>query len=116
MGRAATGHHPAPATPERRYSVPDRQSPAPSIVVVGAESSQDMLLRGPGSLSTPERLGLGGEGGPPQPPKAGTLTRLRQGPKDTIPIIGKPPRKQRSSRFVPSEKVDIERLPPFSGT
>ncbi|KAH8114936.1 hypothetical protein DFH11DRAFT_1761815 [Phellopilus nigrolimitatus] len=31
-----------------------------------------------------------------------------------IPIIGKPPRKQRSSRFVPSEKAEIKRPPPFS--
>lgn len=49
------------------------------------------------------------------PPRQTPLNRLRQTPKDTIPIIGKPPRKQRSSRFVPSEKVEIERLPPFVG-
>ena len=49
------------------------------------------------------------------PPRATTLNRLRAGPKDTIPIVGKPPRKQRSSRFVVTEKVDIERLPPFMG-
>jgi serine/threonine-protein phosphatase 2A regulatory subunit B' len=43
------------------------------------------------------------------------MGRLRSGPKDTIPIVGKPPRKQRSSRFVVTEKVEIERLPPFLG-
>lgn len=43
------------------------------------------------------------------------MNRLR-GPKDTIPIVGKPPRKQRSSRFVVTEKVEIERLPPFMET
>lgn len=51
------------------------------------------------------------------PPRANTLNRLRspQGtPKDTIPVV-KPPRKQRSSRFVTSEKVEIEKLPSFSG-
>ena len=30
-------------------------------------------------------------------------------------MVGKPPRKQRSSRFIVTEKVDIERLPPFLG-
>lgn len=54
-------------------------------------------------------------GGSATPPRASTLNRLRSGPKDTIPIVGKPPRKQRSSRFVVTEKVEIERLPPFMG-
>jgi serine/threonine-protein phosphatase 2A regulatory subunit B' len=58
--------------------------------------------------------GLGGSNA--TPPRAGTLGRLgRSGPKDTIPIVGKPPRKQRSSRFIVTEKVEIERLPPFLG-
>lgn len=30
-------------------------------------------------------------------------------------MVGKPPRKQRSSRFVITEKVEIEKLPPFMG-
>jgi serine/threonine-protein phosphatase 2A regulatory subunit B' len=56
------------------------------------------------------------------PPKVGTLNRLRQGPststpKDTIPITSKtPPRKQRSSRFHVTEKVELEKLPHFNGT
>jgi serine/threonine-protein phosphatase 2A regulatory subunit B' len=59
--------------------------------------------------------GLSGGGGA-TPPRVGTFTsRLRTGPKDTIPMVGKPPRKQRSSRFVVTEKVEIERLPPFLG-
>lgn len=54
------------------------------------------------------------------PPKAASLTRLRQspsnsGPKDTIPITSKtPPRKQRSSRFHVTEKVELEKLPHFN--
>jgi len=74
-------------------------------------------------------LGVGGVGGltvgmagiglegrqPGQPPKAGQLTKLRQGPRDTIPIVGKSPRKQRSSRFHVTEKVHLEKLPAFSG-
>ncbi|KAJ1309869.1 hypothetical protein OPQ81_006633 [Rhizoctonia solani] len=48
------------------------------------------------------------------PPRAGTMNRLRQQtPKDTIPVIGKPPRKQRSSRFHVTERVEIEKLPAF---
>ena len=41
------------------------------------------------------------------------ISRLRPGPKDTLPL--KPPRKQRSSRFVVTEKVEIEHLAPFMG-
>ncbi|CAD6890030.1 unnamed protein product [Tilletia controversa] len=54
--------------------------------------------------------GLGGA------PKAGTnVNRMRQGPKDTIPISSKtPPRKQRSSRFHITEKVELEKLPNFN--
>lgn len=50
------------------------------------------------------------------PPKAGPISKLRgnvpgQGtPKDTIPIA-KTPRKQRSSRFHVTEKIDIKPLP-----
>ena len=62
------------------------------------------------------------------PPKAGPISKLRGGPqsgglgaptsiattpKDTIPIA-KTPRKQRSSRFHVTERVEIVRLPPFS--
>jgi serine/threonine-protein phosphatase 2A regulatory subunit B' len=47
------------------------------------------------------------------PPRA--LSRLRGGPKDTIPIVGKTPRKQRSSRFYVTEKVEIQKLPNFMG-
>lgn len=55
-------------------------------------------------------------GGTATPPKAGPLNRLRNaGPKDTIPIVGKSPRKQRSSRFHVTEKVDLEKLPNFNG-
>jgi len=40
---------------------------------------------------------------------------MRQGPKDTIPITSKtPPRKQRSSRFHITEKVELEKLPNFN--
>lgn len=59
---------------------------------------------------------------PPQtPPKAGPIGKLQgkanivpvpPGVKDTIPMA-KTPRKQRSSRFHVTEKVELERLPSF---
>jgi len=76
-------------------------APAPPIVVVSPD---------PSTPETIERTSLTGE---PVPPRNSTLSRLRSGPKDTIPV--KPPRKQRSSRFVITEKVEIEKLPPFMG-
>jgi hypothetical protein len=95
---------------DRRLAVP-LATPAPPIVVVSPDNS-DQSSAGYGS---PERLSIGLEpGGSATPPRTSPLNRLR-GPKDTIPIVGKPPRKQRSSRFVVTEKVEIERLPPFLG-
>ncbi|KAH9926217.1 phosphatase 2A regulatory B subunit-domain-containing protein [Fomitopsis serialis] len=93
---------------DRRYGGPDRASPAPPIVVVSPDASNDAQERQPFVLES--------SGGPTTPPRA-NLNRLRPtGPKDTIPMVGKPPRKQRSSRFVVTEKVEIERLPPFLET
>ncbi|PWN38107.1 protein phosphatase 2A regulatory B subunit [Meira miltonrushii] len=125
---------------ERRGSsnLADKTSPAPPIVVVSSEMPADPIPHTPhhphtGSPGSPPPPGanvpaLSGlssgssltasELGPGQPPKAGTLNRLRQGmpqgPKDTIPITSKtPPRKQRSSRFHVTEKIELEKLPNF---
>ncbi|KAK4698820.1 serine/threonine-protein phosphatase 2A regulatory subunit B', partial [Phenoliferia sp. Uapishka_3] len=63
-----------------------------------------------GAVSPPPQTGLA------TPPKAGPINKLRQGattgPKDTIPMA-KTPRKQRSSRFHVTERVELERLPGF---
>lgn len=92
--------------PDRRSSV-DNVSPAPPIVVVSSDGPETSnRING----NNTERFNDG-----VAPPRATTLNRLRAGPKDTIPMVGKPPRKQRSSRFVVTEKVEIERLPPFMG-
>ena len=102
------------ATPQDRRLAVDRAAPAPPIVVVSPDNS-DQTSRKSGGYGSPERLSIGLEpGGSTTPPRTSPLNRLR-GPKDTIPIVGKPPRKQRSSRFVVTEKVEIERLPPFLG-
>ncbi|KAI0748237.1 protein phosphatase 2A regulatory B subunit [Daedaleopsis nitida] len=102
---AATRISVASAAADRRYAAPGGAGVAPPIVVVSPDASGE------------DRLG-GEPGAPLTPPRAVSLaTRgLRPAPKDTIPISGKPPRKQRSSRFVVNEKVEIERLPAFSDT
>ncbi|CCM02361.1 uncharacterized protein FIBRA_04456 [Fibroporia radiculosa] len=95
----------SPPNNDRRYTTPDRASPAPPIVVVSPDVPADQSER--------HSLIMDSAGGPLTPPRT-NLNRLRPtGPKDTIPIVGKPPRKQRSSRFIVTEKVEIERLPPF---
>ncbi|KAJ3044123.1 Serine/threonine-protein phosphatase 2A 56 kDa regulatory subunit gamma isoform [Rhizophlyctis rosea] len=45
-------------------------------------------------------------------PKSGPLNRIKNSPKDTIPI-SKTPRRQRSSRFHVTERVDLEKLANF---
>ncbi|ORZ23468.1 protein phosphatase 2A regulatory B subunit [Absidia repens] len=45
-------------------------------------------------------------------PKTGALNRLKNAPKDQIPI-SKAPRRQKSSRFYVTEKVQLERSPAF---
>lgn len=112
----------APITP-RRSPVSDKTSPAPPLVVisgapqsspVNSEMPPDPIPHSPHTrFGSPDRLGPDGT---PTPPKAGPLNRLRGTPKDTIPIVGKTPRKQRSSRFYVTERVDIEKLPNFMGT
>lgn len=47
-------------------------------------------------------------------PKTGPLSRLKNAPKDQIPI-SKAPRRQKSSRFYVKEKVQLEKTPGFHG-
>ncbi|KAJ3742184.1 protein phosphatase PP2A0 B subunit gamma isoform [Lentinula detonsa] len=98
-----------PSTPDRRHS--GDASLSPPIVVVSPDNSTESAHRNQ-LLAERHASNLDGQGNA-TPPRNTTLNRLRAGPKDTIPIVGKPPRKQRSSRFVVTEKVEIERLPPF---
>jgi serine/threonine-protein phosphatase 2A regulatory subunit B' len=108
-----------PTTP-RRSPVSEKTSPAPPLVVISgapnpinSEMPVDPIPHAPhGRHGSPDRV-LGPDG-QPTPPRAGPLNRLR-GPKDTISIVGKTPRKQRSSRFYVTEKVEIEKLPGFAG-
>jgi serine/threonine-protein phosphatase 2A regulatory subunit B' len=47
-------------------------------------------------------------------PKSGALNRLKNAPKDQIPI-SKGPRRQKSSRFYVNEKQEIKETPAFNG-
>ncbi|KAF8654173.1 hypothetical protein AX16_003702 [Volvariella volvacea WC 439] len=106
---------PVPPPTQDRRSRSDVGSAAPPIVVVSPDASSE--AHHPNySTSTPERHPGGQDHGSSTPPRTSPINRLRVAPKDTIPIVGKPPRKQRSSRFVVTEKVEIERLPPFLET
>lgn len=117
------GAHGQPTTPRRSPGHDGKTSPAPPLVVISgapqgmhpSEMPSDPIPHSPHGrgFGSPERM-LGPDG-QPTPPKAGPLNRLRGTPKDTIPIVGKTPRKQRSSRFYVTEKVDIEKLPNFAG-
>ncbi|KAL4068053.1 phosphatase 2A regulatory B subunit-domain-containing protein [Scleroderma citrinum] len=102
---------PGASTPDRRYS-PNNSSPVPPIVVVSSDPAPEPATRSVQYASS-ERPSIGLDGNA-TPPRANTFNRHRPGPRDTIPIVGKPPRKQRSSRFVVTEKVEIEKLAAFS--
>ncbi|KAJ7853687.1 protein phosphatase 2A regulatory B subunit [Mycena olivaceomarginata] len=107
---AASSQPPAPVTPNPRHAL--QADATPPLVAVSADAASDALYRS-NQPGTPER--------PPDllgPPRANlnNMSRLRANAKDTILIVGKPPRKQRSSRFVITEKIDIERLPPLMET
>ncbi|KAL1410375.1 serine/threonine-protein phosphatase 2A 56 kDa regulatory subunit delta isoform [Vanrija albida] len=109
----------------RRSPVSDKTSPAPPLVIIsGAPQPQvnnnpempaDPIPHSPHSrgFGSPDRP-LGPDGQPTPPKASNPLNRLRGAPKDTIPIVGKTPRKQRSSRFYVTERVDIEKLPNFN--
>jgi serine/threonine-protein phosphatase 2A regulatory subunit B' len=47
-------------------------------------------------------------------PRSGALNRLKNAPKDQIPI-SKGPRRQKSSRFYVNEKQEIKETPAFNG-
>lgn len=48
-------------------------------------------------------------------PKSGPINRIKNAQKDSIPI-NKTPKRQRSSRFHVSEKVELEKLANLKGT
>ncbi|KAF9122957.1 Serine/threonine-protein phosphatase 2A 56 kDa regulatory subunit gamma isoform [Mortierella sp. GBA39] len=91
-----------------------RDAHPPTIVIMNADPAE---YQQSGSTST-----FGGHPASPSPaspagkltgekevPKSGPLNRMKNAPKDAIPI-SKTPRRQRSSRFHVTERVTLERL------
>ena len=66
------------------------------------------MTSGPGTAHKPNIDGAR------EVPKSGALNRLKTTPKDAIPI-SKTPRRQRSSRFHVTERVELEKLVSFKG-
>lgn len=95
---------------------PSSDPPAPPIVIVSHDQSLDSSSKLGSTAIIQDKLSTGFDSTNGTLPRNPALGRLRPGPKDTIPMVGKPPRKQRSSRFVVTDKVEIERLPPFNGS
>ncbi|KAI7879031.1 protein phosphatase 2A regulatory B subunit [Lichtheimia hyalospora FSU 10163] len=83
----------------------------PSIVVVNAEdgSDQQQQQRRANVSFAHNHHPKSGER---DVPKTGALGRLKNAPKDQIPI-SKAPRRQKSSRFYVKEKVQLEKTPAF---
>lgn len=48
-------------------------------------------------------------------PKTGPINRLKNAPRDRIPVNKTPTRRQKSSRFYSTEKIPLERTPSFNG-
>ncbi|SCV69259.1 BQ2448_2279 [Microbotryum intermedium] len=104
-------HH--PVSPNRAGA---SMAGAPFAAMGGPASSSS-----PPPPGAPSLTGLSPTGTPPKAGSTGLLTgagKLRPaaaaGPKDTIPT-SKTPRKQRSSRFHVTERIELERLPGFMG-
>ncbi|KAF8122875.1 phosphatase 2A regulatory B subunit-domain-containing protein [Boletus edulis] len=109
---------PPSSTPERRYNSV-QPSPIPPIVVVNLDPAPDPAsdpAPRSGQFGSPERtsLGLNLPGSNVTPARPSTLNRLLSGPRDTIPIVGQSPRRQRSSRIIVNERFEIELLAPFT--
>ncbi|KAJ2955412.1 hypothetical protein NQZ79_g8587 [Umbelopsis isabellina] len=99
-------------TLKQSQPVPLTSPNTPSIVVSATEEKPDLnhhhpqLLHNQVSFSMPKS-------GERDIPKSGALNRLKNAPKDQIPI-SKGPRRQKSSRFYVNEKQEIKETPAFS--
>ncbi|KAF9975127.1 hypothetical protein BGZ73_001342 [Actinomortierella ambigua] len=83
----------------------------PTITILNADSAEyhheQPTSAGP---MTPTGKSMGEK----EIPKSGPINRMKNSPKDTIPI-SKTPRRQRSSRFHVTERVTLERLQNLDG-
>ncbi|KAF9902098.1 hypothetical protein EC991_005267 [Linnemannia zychae] len=85
----------------------------PSIVIMNPSDARNQQQQSlfhsetPHSVQSP--LSPGTPKGEKEMPKSGPINRMKNSPKDAIPI-SKTPRRQRSSRFHVTERVTLERL------
>ncbi|KAF8939251.1 hypothetical protein BGZ58_010254 [Dissophora ornata] len=91
-----------------------RDNHPPTIVIMNAEPSEyhqsGVPLQFAGHPSSPSPASPSGKlTGEKEIPKSGPINRMKNAPKDAIPI-SKTPRRQRSSRFHVTERVTLERL------
>ncbi|GAB5585318.1 serine/threonine-protein phosphatase 2A 56 kDa regulatory subunit delta isoform [Umbelopsis nana] len=100
-----------PMTVRQTQPVPLTIPSAPAIVVSATEDKPDLnhqlqLPHNQVSFSMPKS-------GERDIPRSGALNRLKNAPKDQIPI-SKGPRRQKSSRFYVNEKQEIKETPAFN--
>ncbi|KAI9264050.1 phosphatase 2A regulatory B subunit-domain-containing protein [Phascolomyces articulosus] len=112
---------PSVATIETTPSSPSNSNNTPSIVVVNTEDASDPLQSQQQQQQQQQKRNNAQvsfmhhnhpKSGERDIPKTGALNRLKNAPKDQIPI-SKAPRRQKSSRFYVKEKVQLEKTPGF---
>ncbi|CAG8717899.1 13679_t:CDS:2, partial [Ambispora leptoticha] len=91
----------------------DTSGSTPTIVVVTAEQRQALAQAGVDAAAPLSPASNHKSHSKDEPPKRDPLNRLKNTPKDVIPL-SKAPRRQRSSRFHVTEKVELEKLPNFN--
>ncbi|CAG8460088.1 3770_t:CDS:10 [Ambispora gerdemannii] len=91
----------------------DNSGPTPTIVVVTADQRQAHAQAGVDAAAPLSPASNHKSHSKDEPPKRDPLNRLKNTPKDVIPI-SKAPRRQRSSRFHVTERVELEKLPNFN--
>ncbi|KAL4401931.1 serine/threonine-protein phosphatase 2A 56 kDa regulatory subunit delta isoform [Malassezia pachydermatis] len=104
MPRPAGMGAPVHASPNKSAVPSAEGTPRPSGSVTPSTSASSLGGVSTSSGTTPS-IALARTRQPVQPMVA---------PKDTIPVVRTPPRKQRSSRIQPSDNMNLEALPPFS--
>ncbi|KAG2174620.1 hypothetical protein INT44_006884 [Umbelopsis vinacea] len=102
-------------TVKQSQPVPLTSPSTPSIVVSATEDKPEMNHPPPHPNQVPHNQVSFSmpKSGERDIPKSGALTRLKNAPKDQIPI-SKGPRRQKSSRFYVNEKQEIKETPAFN--
>ncbi|KAJ3194095.1 Serine/threonine-protein phosphatase 2A 56 kDa regulatory subunit delta isoform [Irineochytrium annulatum] len=111
---------PTPVQPKPDRSPPLKPKESAAAKPVAPVKPEAVLPSGPPLNNMPkEMLKVAGGAAAHKPapdnremPKSGALNRLKNSPKDAIPI-SKTPRRQRSSRFHVTERVELEKLVSF---